>query len=159
MYNSIIQAGGKKIHFTRLPAVKHDSWLNAFRSRELLSWLFSQNKTKNKTGEFDIIPYFKIVDSTGKTIITEFDTTCLSLVNTNGKDTFEFDLSDDGIKKLSAAYKNSGGKPFDVYDGTQKLLSFTATKKPTDNLFVIRDIFTTSNYYWYVTRITDVMNY
>jgi predicted peptidase len=158
MYNAIKEAGGNKIHFTRLPAVKHDSWLNAFRSRELLSWLFSQSKAK-QSDSYSLVPYFKIVDSKGKTVITEFDSTELSLVNINGVDQLEFTLSDNGVKKLSNAYKNSGGKPFDVYYGTQKLLSFTATKKPTDNLFVIRDIFTTSNYYWYVTRITDVMNY
>ena len=158
MYNAIKAAGGTKIHFTRLPAVKHDSWLNAFQSRELLSWLFSQSKTK-KDDSFSLIPYFKVVNSKGETIITEFDSTELSLLNINGVDQLEFTLSDNGVKKLGNAYKNSGGKPFDVYYGTQKILTFTATKKPTDTLFVIRDVFTTANYYWYSKRITDVMKY
>lgn len=156
MYFAIVNAGGEKIHFTRLPGVKHDSWLNAFESRELLSWLYSQNKSTNPTSEFEYIPYFKITNPQGKTVVTEFDATNLSIYSIEDHDYFEFSLSDDGLKKLTRAYQGAIGKKFDVYYGTQKLLTFTPTKKPVDELFTIDNVFTTENYYWYFKRITDI---
>jgi predicted peptidase len=159
MYDAIIAAGGKKIHFTRLPNVKHDSWSTAFKSRELLSWMYSQNKTKNKTSDYSIIPYFRIIDSNGKTIINDFDTSGMAQINLDGKDRLEFSLTDEGVKKLSKAYMSSGGKSFDVYYGNEKLLTFKATKKPIDDMFIIEDLFTASNYYWYFNRMNLIMNY
>jgi predicted peptidase len=32
------------VHYIELPEVKHDAWLNAYKSSELLEWLFSIRK-------------------------------------------------------------------------------------------------------------------
>ena len=158
MYNAITRAGGKKIHFTRLPGVTHDSWLNAFRSRELFSWLYAQNKSKNKDSSYEIVPYFRILDSNGKTVITEFDSSALAFANMNGVEQFEFILTADGLKKLTKAYKNSGGKKFTAYYGTQKLITFTCTKEPTDSSFILENVFTENTYWNYYNRIDLVLN-
>ena len=157
MYNAITNAGGKKIHFTRLSGVKHDSWLNAFESRELISWMFSQNKSKNKDSSYELIPYFKILDSNGKTVITEFDAAALAFANMSGVEQFEFILTPDGLKKLTKAYKNSGGKKFTAYYGTQKLVTFTCTTEPTDSSYILENIFTENNYWRYLNRIELVL--
>jgi predicted esterase len=157
MYNAITKAGGKKIHFTRLSGVKHDSWLNAFESRELISWMFSQNKSKNKDSSYELIPYFRILDSNGKTVITEFDAAALAFANMSGVEQFEFILTPNGLKKLTTAYKNSGGKKFTAYYGTQKLVTFTCTTEPTDSSYILENIFTENNYWRYLNRIELVL--
>jgi predicted peptidase len=44
MYKEMIRLGGKKVRYTEYPGVKHNSWENASREKELNGWLFSQRK-------------------------------------------------------------------------------------------------------------------
>jgi predicted peptidase len=44
IYNEMIKLGGKKVRYTEYPGVKHDSWRNVFKEKDLSSWLFSQHK-------------------------------------------------------------------------------------------------------------------
>ena len=47
VYQEIIRLGGKHVHYTEYPGVKHNSWENAFREKSLVPWLFSQYKNNN----------------------------------------------------------------------------------------------------------------
>lgn len=159
MYNAITAAGGKKIKFTRLDNTSHSAWLEAFADRELISWMFSQNKATNKSGSYSMIPYLKVVDSSGKTVISELDA---SAVTHKNSDTFmkqlDLTLTSSGVQKLTNAYTKSGGKEFTVYFGNKKLLSFTATTKPTDNTFTIDGVFRSSIYFPYYDKIRSVIS-
>lgn len=44
IYNEIVRLGGKKTKYTEYPGVKHNSWENASREKELIPWLFAQKK-------------------------------------------------------------------------------------------------------------------
>jgi len=46
IYNEIIKLGGKKTKYTEYPGVKHNSWENVSREKELLPWLFAQRLPK-----------------------------------------------------------------------------------------------------------------
>jgi predicted peptidase len=46
IYNEIIKLGGKNTKYTEYPGVKHNSWENVSREKELLPWLFSQRLQK-----------------------------------------------------------------------------------------------------------------
>ncbi|MBE6787023.1 MAG: hypothetical protein E7537_01595 [Ruminococcaceae bacterium] len=148
MYNSIINAGGKKIKFIKLEGVGHNAWDTAFSDRDTFSWLFAQNKMSNPTGEYDYIPYFKIVNSTGKIVISNEDISDITYYqdfNKKSKITIDLYLTENGKNKLTNAYTTSGGKQFTVYWSTQKLYTFTATQPPKNSIFKIIDIFDNSN--------------
>ncbi len=158
MYNAITAAGGKKIQFTRLENTSHSAWLEAFADRKLISWMFSQNKATNKSGTYSVIPYVKVVDSSGKTVISELDAVDITHKNS---DTFmkQFDLrlTKSGVEKLANAYTKSGGKEFTVYFGNKKILTFKATTKPTDDTFTIDGVFRSSIYFPYYNKIQTVI--
>lgn len=156
MYNTIKSAGGEKIMYTELPGVNHDSWTPAYKSRELISWLFSQSKSSNS--EYEILPYFKILDNNNKLIISETDTSFISYTTVSSIDCLELKLTDDGAKKLEEAYTKSNNETFNVYYGNQKIMSFTATKGNVNNTLYIVSAFTSYNYYEYVDKATSYMN-
>lgn len=158
MYSAITGAGGKKIKFTRLDATSHSAWLDAFADRELISWMFAQNKSTNKSSAYTMIPYVTVVDANGKTVFSELDATSISHKNSDTfMKQFNFKLSKSGAEKLANAYTKSGGKQFTVYFGSQKIQTFTATKKPTDDTFIIDGVFRSSIYFPYYDKIRTVM--
>lgn len=155
MYNAIKNAGSTKIHYTELPGVQHDSWTQAYQNRDLMSWMFSQNKSTNKTSEYEKIPYLKIYDNNNKLIISEKDTSLISYITISDIDCLELKLTNDGAKKLEDAYKNSSGKTFTVYFGNVKIMSFTATKGSVNKTFYIPEVFDSYNYYDYIGKIDN----
>jgi predicted peptidase len=48
VYKEMIKLGGKKVHYTEYPGVKHNSWENVSREKSLEPWLFSQHKNSKK---------------------------------------------------------------------------------------------------------------
>jgi len=48
IYKEIVRVGGKKVTYTEYPGVKHNSWENVSREKELNTWLFSQQKDQTK---------------------------------------------------------------------------------------------------------------
>lgn len=153
IYNAIKSAGGTKVKYTELSGVQHDCWTQAYQNRELWSWMFSKNKATNKSGKYEIIPYIKITDHNGNTIITEKDTSLISFVEVANEDCIELTLTDNGAKKLETAYKNSSGKTFYVYYGNKMIMSFTAYKGSVNKKFYIAGVFTSYDYYEYISRI------
>ena len=154
MYQAITSAGGKKIKFTRLPKTEHSAWTDAFSNRELICWMFAQNKSKNPDATYNVTPYIRVVDANGNVIISELDATRLDLENgTNLTKKFKLVLSSSGVEKLTNAYTKSGGKPFTVYFGNKKLFDFSATEKPVDDAFVIDGVFDLANYFHYYHKI------
>lgn len=135
-YDAIKAAGGNKIHFTRLQGVDHNCWSNAMMDREIFSWLLSQNKATNKSGDYSVIPNFKIIDENGNTIITDKDAENPYFYYYNEINVHvQFTLTDEGFEKLKSAYKNGG--EFTLYHGNQKLFSFTPTHiEPTEKFEV-----------------------
>lgn len=42
VYNEMIRLGGQRVKYTEYPGVKHNSWENASKEKELPDWLFAQ---------------------------------------------------------------------------------------------------------------------
>jgi poly(3-hydroxybutyrate) depolymerase len=158
MYDAIKKAGSTKIHYTELPGVQHDSWTAAYENRELISWMFSQNKATNPTSSYELIPFLKVCDNNSNIIISEKDTTLISFITVSEIDCLELKLTDNGAKKLESAYKKSSGKTFSVYYGNVKIMTFTATKGSVDKTFYIHGGFNAYNYYEYIDKINSYMN-
>lgn len=149
MYNAIKNAGGQKVELFPLEGVNHNAWDPTYSDRDAISWLLCQNKESNPNCDYEIIPYFRITDENGTTIISEKDVHALSYMNDyeeSGIYTVDFILSESGKSKLNRAYKMSGGSPFTFYCGTQKIYTFTATSPLPDNVFSIRGIFDKVDY-------------
>ena len=125
MYDAIKAEGGNKIHFTRLQGVNHNCWTTALADREMFSWLLSQNKSTNKSGDYKLDTAFKIIDQNGNTIIDNTLVTEPFFHYYNEYVLARFNLTDDGLKKLKSAYKNGG--ELTLIHGTQKLVSFCGT--------------------------------
>ena len=149
MYNAIIAAGGTKVELFPLHGVLHDAWNYAYADRDLFSWMFSQNKTKGVV-KYSPPDCFRIVDSKGKTVISDKDIDMVDYVfdywdNVGGVD-IKIWLTKEGQAKLKNAYLSSGGKEFTVYCLSNKICSFKATKAPIDDLFLIKGVFEEFNY-------------
>ncbi len=149
MYNAIINAGGRKVELFPLEGVNHNAWDPTYSDRDAISWLLCQDKVNNPNCDYEMIPYLKITDKNGTTIISEKDIHALSYMNDyeeSGIYTVDFILSESGKNKLNRAYKKSGGSPFTFWCGTQKIYTFTATESLPDNVFSIRGIFDKVDY-------------
>ena len=48
VYKEMIRLGGKKVHYTEYPGVKHNSWENVSREKSLVPWLFSHHRNDKK---------------------------------------------------------------------------------------------------------------
>ncbi len=148
MYESIIKAGGIKAHFTQLNGVNHNAWDYAYVDREMISWLLSQDKSSNPDSEYDYIPYLKILDANGNTVISDDD---ICLISYSSNDDFTKDmiltLEDYAIPELKAAYIASKGKPFTFYYGNQKLFTFKANGTLTYDTIVIDDTIQNTIFY------------
>lgn len=44
VYKEMIRMGGKQVRYTEYPGVKHNSWENVSKEKELTVWLFNQRK-------------------------------------------------------------------------------------------------------------------
>ncbi len=158
MYKAIQTAGGKKVHYTELKGVAHDSWPTAYSSRELISWLFYQNKATNPNETYELIPLLTVKDNNQNTIICEKDTSLISYTTIDSQDCLELKLTNEGAKKLETAYKNSNGKTFSVYFGNKKIMMFTAKENGEINdTFYIVGSFSSLNYYEYIDKINNYM--
>lgn len=161
MYNAIKAAGGNKVELYPLNGVGHDAWNPAYRDRDLFSWMFAQNKANNPSGKYEYVNYFKIVDSNGKTVISEEDIFFVDyLIDWGNSDAVDIyiTLTDAGKDKLNNAYTKSGGKEFTVYCSNQKLYSFKATKPISDNVFSIVGVFNEENYFSFVSIIQKALS-
>ena len=144
MYDAIVNAGGKKVKLVTLYSVGHNSWDTAYSDRDTLSWLFAQNKAKNKTGKYEKTPYFQIVDKDGKIVIQDEDIRFLFYDDAlfGAKDiTVEVVLNNSGKEKLEKLYKENQGKQFTVYWADQKLYTFSVNGMPVDDTFAMVGIF------------------
>ncbi len=144
MYSAIKNAGGEKIHYTRLEGVDHNCWDAAMLDRELFNWLLSQDKAKNPSGKYSIAATFQIVDEANNIIITNADAInpyfyYYRKVNVLAR----FKLTDDGLNKLKKAYE-SGGE-FTLIHGNQKLFSFRPTGTPPEHQFEVEVSFSEEN--------------
>lgn len=162
MYDAIIAAGGQKIELFPLLDVKHDAWNYAYADRDLFAWLFAQNKAKGSNFDYEVHPCFRVVDSSGKTVISDSDIDVVDYYLNYSDDTNSADikiwLNQDGLSKLKKAYSNSIGSEFSVYYLTQKLYTFTVTKPPIDDLFLITDVFSVDNYLDFYNAINVVIS-
>lgn len=156
MYNAILKAGGNKIHYTRVPNAKHNSWSAAFSDRELISWLFAQNKATNPNGRYTYISPFRVTDANGKTVISKEDISRVRYKYGDGNNmSFELKLYSESVQKLKNAYLNSNGREFTVYYGTQMLYKYTATQEPVDDLFIIDGVFSANNFMKYYENLVN----
>lgn len=117
-------------------------------NRDMISWLFAQNKEKNPTAKYKFIPYFRIVDKNGKTIISDSEIKGSNFIFDGKNDKMvdvEILLSDKGRTKLEKAYLSDKGE-FTVYISNKKFLSFIASKTPIDNIFYIGSVLRNDTY-------------
>lgn len=148
MYNAIFNAGGEKAEFIILNGLGHNSWDYAFSDREGFSWLFAQSK-KNPSGEYKYIPYFKVADSKGKTVIWDEDIEMVDYTVSHENDkyiaTVYLYLKESGANKLSKAYKSGVKNEYTVYWSNQKMYSYTADKSDNTSVLVIENILSGDN--------------
>jgi predicted peptidase len=140
IYNKIGSAG--KMRFTTLDGGVHGAApYSASLDRRLWSWLFAQNKATNQSLNYEITPYVKVVDSDGKTVFSELD--CSAVAYDTVTNQFSMTMTAAGRTKLSNAYTASNGKPFTIYYGSKKIVTFTATDALSNDItkFVIKDVF------------------
>ena len=148
MYQAIVRAGGGKVKFIELDGLGHNSWDYAYSDREAFCWLLAQNKVNNPTCEYEYIPCFRVVDETGKIIISDEDIDAIYNGNSgeNKYVSIELVLNFKGLNKLKESYKNNQEKEFTVYWSFEKLYTFKASGLPIDNSFFITDVFTRETY-------------
>jgi len=160
MYNAITSAGGQKVELFPLEGVNHNAWDPTYSDRDAISWLLAQNKQTNPTCEYEAIPYFRITNSNGITIVSDKDVHALSYANdydVSGIRSVDFILSSGAVSKLNRAYKMSGGSQFTFWCGTQKVYTFTATKELPDNVFSVRGIFGKVDYQIFYDTIEGIV--
>ncbi len=149
MYNAIVASGGKKVKYIELDGLGHNCWDYAFSDRDAFCWMFAQNKAKNSTGAYQFTPYFRVVDSNGKAVITDSDVKSLYYGSGYEGDkyviTFNMTLSKDGQNKINNAYKSAESKEFTVYWCDQKLYSYSTYRLIENCDFVIEGIFDDSS--------------
>lgn len=162
MYNSIVAAGGQMVELFPLLDVKHDAWNYAYADRDLFAWLFAQNKEADSNTAYEVTPCFRVVDSNGKTVISDSDIYVVDYYLNYSDDSNSADvkiwLNQEGLSKLKKAYSDGIGEEFTVYYLTQKLYSFTATKPPIDDLFLITGVFDIDNYGDFYNAINVVVS-
>ena len=156
MYNAIKAVGGTKVELFALEGVEHNAWDYAYADRDFFAWLFAQNKSKKDVVKYDVPYRFAVLDINGNVVIDEKDIIGIGSFEISGSVDVELTLSSAGREKLKNAYTKSGGKEFTVYCMSQKFYSFTATKAPADNLFVISDVFTEDNFTGFYKTIQRV---
>ncbi|MBR3968940.1 MAG: prolyl oligopeptidase family serine peptidase [Clostridia bacterium] len=158
MYDAIIAAGGTKVELFPLEGVGHDAWNTAYADSTMFEWMFAQDKSKATPAKIEPSSPFKIVDANGNAIITAKDVTFVDYFivgDTKSGVDISLTLTDNGRSKLKKAYKNSTGKEFTVYFRLQKVYSFTATKPPIDNQFLMSGVFKIDNYLLYYHLLKD----
>lgn len=130
-YNSIVETGGKLVRFSQLEGVKHNAWDYAYTDRKMFSWLFAQNKAKNKSMDIPDNPVFKIVTNSGQTLIADSSISSFSTFLSD-KEVYSLNLvlTDDGLKKLTSNYDKASDKNCKMYFGNEVLCEFNLSKKP-----------------------------
>ncbi len=160
MYDSIVAAGGQNVELFPLLDVKHDAWNYAYADRDLFAWLFAQNKADDSNIKYEVTPCFRVVDSSGKTVISDNDIYVVDYYLDYSDDLNSADvkiwLNQEGLSKLEKAYSAGIGSKFTVYYLTQKLYTFTVTKPPIDDLFLITGVFNIDNYLDFYNAINVV---
>ena len=140
IYNKIGSAG--KMRFTTVDAGIHSAApYSASMDRRVWSWMFAQKKGINQSLDYEITPYVKVVDSSGKIVFSELD--CSAVAYDTGSNKFSMTMTNAGRTKLSTAYTSSNGEAFTVYYGSKKIVTFTATQALDSSItkFVIKDVF------------------
>lgn len=160
MYQSILKAGGKNVKFIELDGLGHNSWDYAYSDREAFSWLLAQNKKNNPTGDYQYIPYFRVVDKNGKIIISDED--IIDVYNSVNSDESNFVpvelvLNSDGVNKLKKSYKENQNREFTVYWSIKKMYTFTVNGMPIDNIFSIVNVFTWETYPDFSNTLIDAI--
>lgn len=160
MYEAIVAAGGNKAEFIQLDGIGHASWDYTYSDRAALCWLYAQHKTNNPSGAYTYLPYFKVCDDNGNTIVTEedFDTLyyTISYEGDQEKYTMELLMTEEGRKKLDKAY--TAKSTFTAYWLDQKMYSFTANQATESNIFSIAGVFTMENVFEFNDTLTTVMD-
>lgn len=149
MYNAIVAAGGKKVKLIRLGGVGHNAWDPAYADREMFTWMFAQDKSKDVSVGYEYTPRFSIRNSKGNIVISDSDVIKTGYCRASKKGEkmiIKLTLNAVGCSKLNNAYKRSNGAEFTFYYGTQKVYSFTATEPLKDNVFRIADVFDIDSY-------------
>lgn len=148
-----IKSGGL-MRFTTVSNGDHHSPLyKALADRHVWSWVFAQDRSKNQTTDYTVKPYLRVEDSNGKTVFSELDASAVSYNNSLNQ--MELTMTSDGRNKLSEAYKASNGKAFNVYFGSKKIATYTATSGLNSNVtkFVLKGVFSSGNYTEYLNKL------
>lgn len=144
MYNAIKNAGGKKVEFIELNGLGHNSWDYAYSDREAICWMLAQNKATNPTGKYEVIPYFRVVDENGETIISYYDiidANIYSRYNEGRKVIVDLTIDSVAKNKLKNVYETNPLNEFTVYWSFQKVCTFTLSSEPIDDKLSLAGVF------------------
>ncbi len=131
-YNSIILAGGKKIKFIKLNGIGHNAWDYAYKDREMLSWLFSQELGTHQDLTYTYRNFFEIVSPHDKVLVTENDILEF-YIDSDG--VMNFKLNDEATERLKKQYLINPIAKFSVRMGSQKLYDFKICEFSKENIF------------------------
>lgn len=133
VYSAIIAAGGTKVKYSRLEGVQHNVWEKAYRNREMWSWMFSQNKATNPDASYQMFDFVTVCNSKGRVLFNQVEILGSTNKTADGVTTIGIRFTDNGMKKLTAAYNANQNEEFTLYIGQNKLVTFKYTAAPTDN--------------------------
>ena len=137
IYNAIIKAGGTKIKYSRLRGVQHNVHGEAYKNREMWSWMFSQNKATNPDASYKMFDYVTVCNSKGKVLFNQREVFGATNRAEDGVTNIGIKFTDNGIKILTAAYNANKNEEFTLYIGQNKFFTFKYTSAPTDNMIYI----------------------
>lgn len=160
MYNAIKNVGGEKVTFIQLDGLGHNCWDYAYSDREAFCWLLAQNKEKNPTCEYEYMPYFRIANEKGQTIISEEDIESVFHSASFGEDeeiTVDMRLTANGKEKLAMGYELNSTDKFTVYWSDQKIYTFTVSGAPIDDTFSIVGVFDEETAVAFCDSLEDIL--
>jgi len=130
----------------------------------MLCWLFAQNKASNPTCKYEYIPFFKIVDAKGNTVIWDKD---VDIIYYGGSYedkyivTVDLALYADGKSSLRKSYADDDLNKFTAYWLSEKLYTFTVDGPPINRIFSIVDVFDEKSvltFYRTVKKSSEILN-
>ena len=132
IYDAIIQAGGKKVKYTRLENAAHNVHDDAYQDREMWYWMFGQNKASDNN-TYDKIPQITVCGSDGSVLFTQSDITGALLATSGNSTAIGITFTDNAIKLLTDSYRSDPNTEFTFNLGNNTLFAFKYTATPTDN--------------------------
>ena len=133
-YLTITDAGGIRVRFTELPGVGHNAWDYAYTSREMFSWMFSQDLSSCQSADYDYVSVFEIRAADGGALITEKNAADILYTIESDSQYIEFYLDERASVLLQDEYKRNSGAVYSVYYLGNPVYDFRLSGSPENGV-------------------------